>query len=69
MGTDKYDHRNLAFYPYLSFSETSVYDNVFIINGKQARLQRAIEKNPFIRSMIPSKQPKAFFRLLSVKQS
>lgn len=44
MGTDKYDHRNLAFYSYLSFSETSVYDNVFIINGKQARLQRAIEK-------------------------
>ena len=33
MGTDKYDHRNLAFYPYLSFSETSVYGNVFIING------------------------------------
>lgn len=44
MGTDNYDHRNLAFYPYHSFSETSVYDNVFIINGKQARLQRAIEK-------------------------
>ncbi len=44
MGTDNYDYRNLAFYPYLSFSKTSVYDNVFIINGKQARLQRAIEK-------------------------
>ena len=44
MGTNKYDYRNLAFYPYLSLSETSVYGNVFIINGTQAPLQRAIEK-------------------------